>query len=378
MKTIKISTFLILAVLVAACGEQDTDSLEGKKARLGEIKSEIESLNQEMVSLEAEIKSVDPNFGKGTDNSTLVTTLTAAKQPFQHKIEVRGNVESRTNVNISAETMGQLTAVNVVEGQYVRRGQVIATIDSETIEKNIAEVETQLDFATTVFEKRERLWKRNIGTEIDYLTAKNNKESLERTLETLQTQLEKTKIKAPFNGTIEQVPVNRGQMVQPGMPVAFLVSNDNMYISADVSEKYVGRFQTGDSVTVMIPSLGETFESTITAVGQVINQASRTFSVEVKLPKVDEYLKTNLITVIQLVDYEAEEAVVIPSRIIQEDLEGTFIYQANGQKAERVAIELGLTYDGHSEVVSGLNGGETVIDKGNRIVADGTSIKIQK
>lgn len=377
MKTIKISTFFMLAVLVAACGSQETDSLEGKKARLGEIKSEIESLNQEMVSLEAEIKSADPNFGKGADNSTLVTTLTAAKQPFQHKIEVRGNVESRTNVNISAETMGQLTAVNVVEGQYVRRGQVIATIDSESIEKNIAEVETQLDFATTVFEKRERLWKRNIGTEIDYLTAKNNKESLERTLETLQTQLEKTKIKAPFNGTIEQVPVNRGQMVQPGVPVAFLVSNENMYISADVSEKYVGRFQRGDSVTVMIPSLGETFESTITAVGQVINQASRTFSVEIKLPKVDEYLKTNLITVIQLTDYEAEEAVVIPSRIIQEDLEGTFIYKANGKKAERVAIELGLTYDGHSEVVNGLNGGETVIDKGNRIVADGTSIKIQ-
>lgn len=377
MKAFRISTlFVLAAVVVASCG-QNTDTLEAKKARVEEARTEIKALHDEIAALEKEIASEDPDFGKVEDRATLVTTVPAAQTDFSHKIQVRGNVQSRTNVYISAETMGQLTAVNIVEGQYVNRGQVLATIDSETLEKNIAEVESQLSFATTVFEKRDRLWKQNIGTEIDYLQAKNNKESLEKSLETLKTQLDKTKIKAPFSGTIEEVPVSAGQIVQPGTPVAFLVSNENMYIHAEVSEAFVGKFKRGDAVNVTIPALGESFESTVTSVGSVINAASRTFTIEVKLPKVDQYLKTNLVTVLELTDYRVDDAIVIPSRIIQEDLKGTYVYKVNGSKAQKVHIQLGKTYGSQTEVLAGLTAGESIVDKGGRTIADGTSVNIQ-
>ncbi|HEY9118021.1 MAG TPA: biotin/lipoyl-binding protein, partial [Roseivirga sp.] len=202
MKSLKISTLFILAtIVIVSCGK-NTEGIEAKKARLDEARNEIKTLHEEIAVLEQEIAKEDPAFGKVQETAELVTTVPASKSEFSHKIEVRGNVQSRTNVYVSAEGMGQLTAVNVVEGQYVNKGQVIATIDSETLERNIAEVENQLSFATTVFEKRDRLWKQNIGTEIDYLQAKNNKESLEKSLETLNSQLDKTRIKAPFSGTI--------------------------------------------------------------------------------------------------------------------------------------------------------------------------------
>lgn len=377
MKAFKISTlFMLAALVVASCG-QNTDTLEAKKARIDEARNEIKSLHDEIATLEKEIAVEDPDFGQVQERATLVTTVPAAQTEFSHRIQIRGNVQSRTNVYISAETMGQLTAVNMVEGQYVRKGQVLATIDSETLEKNIAEVENQLTFAKTVFEKRDRLWKQNIGTEIDYLQAKNNKESLEKSLETLQTQLEKTKIKAPFSGTIEEVLVSAGQIVQPGVPVAFLVSNENMYIHAEVSEAYVGKFKKGDMVKVTVPALNETFESTIVTVGSVINEASRTFTVEVKLPNVDQYLKTNLVTILELTDYHVDEAIVIPSRIIQEDLQGTYVYKVSGSKAQKVHIKLGQTYDSHTEVITGLNAGESIVDKGARTIADGSAISIQ-
>lgn len=379
MKALRISTiFIIAAIVVVSCG-QNADTLDAKKARIDEAMAEIKSLENEIATLKDEVKAEDPDYGKVQENAELVTTLTAQQTSFSHKIEVRGNVQSRTNVYVSAETMGLITAVNVVEGQSIRKGQVLATIDSEMIEKNIAEVENQLEFATTVFQKRERLWKQNIGTEIDYLQAKNNKESLEKSLETLNTQLEKTKIKAPFSGTIEEVPVNSGQVVQPGSPIAFLVSNQNMYIKAEVSEAYIGKFEKGDTTDVSIPSLGEQFKSTIVSVGSVINQGSRTFTIEVKLPKVDEYLKTNLVTVLGLTDYHVENAVVIPSRIIQEDLQGNFVYMLeNGsKKAKKVHIKLGYSFNNESEVVSGLKGGESVVDKGNRTIADGTTVSVQ-
>ena len=379
MKSLKISTlFILAAIVIVSCGK-NTEGIEAKKARLDEARNEIKTLHEEIAVLEQEIAKEDPAFGKVQETAELVTTVPASKSEFSHKIEVRGNVQSRTNVYVSAEGMGQLTAVNVVEGQYVNKGQLIATIDSETLERNIAEVENQLSFATTVFEKRDRLWKQNIGTEIDYLQAKNNKESLEKSLETLNSQLDKTRIKAPFSGTIEEVPVSAGQIVQPGTPVAFLVSNQNMYIHAEVSEAYIGKFKKGDVVTVEFPSLGESFESTITTVGSVINQASRTFTVEVKLPNVKEYLKTNLVAILKMTDYHVEEAVTIPSRIIQEDLQGNFVYliENGSKKAKKGHVKLGYSYNNKTEVVAGLSGGENVVDKGNRTIADGTTVSIQ-
>lgn len=376
MKSRSIAAIFLATLFAVACGSTD-NTLEGKKQALTEAKAQLKDLQKTIRDLETEIVKEDPEFGKSSIKATLVTSVPAERTAFHHRIEVRGNVQSRTNVNISSEMMGQLVSVNVVEGQRVRRGDVIAELDSESLTKTIKELHTQIEYATTIFEKRERLWAKKIGTEIEYLQAKNNKESLENQLETTLTQLDKTSIEAPFSGTIEQVPVKNGEVVQPGMPVAFLVSNNNMYITSEVSESYIGKFKVGDEVEVTFPALKETFTSKISSVGNVINPASRTFTVEVRLPNVREYLKTNLVAIVKLVDYASEDAVVIPSRIIQEDLQGNFIYTVQNEQARKVHVQLGYSYDNRTEVVSGLMGGESIIDKGNRSVAEGTVVEIQ-
>ena len=376
MKLKSIITIFLISALAFACGQAE-EGLDAKKSALTDARAELKALESQISTLESEIKAEDPDFEKISVNKTLVTVVSAEKKSFEHKIEVRGNVESRENVNISAEMMGQLVELKVREGQTVRAGQLIAAIDSENLIKTIDEVETQLEFATTVFEKRKNLWEKNIGTEIEYLQSKNNKEALENQLETLTTQLDKSTIEAPFSGIIESVPVKNGQIIQPGQPVAFLVSNNNMYITAEVSERYIGNFRVGDEVEVSLPAVKETFMSKINSVGNVINPSSRTFSVDVELPDGKDYLKTNLIAVLKLTDYHAKQAVVIPSRIIQEDLEGNFVYLADKEKARKVHVELGLSYNNRTEVVAGLNGGEPIIDKGNRSVADGTVIDLK-
>ena len=90
-----------------------------------------------------------------------------------------------------------------------------------------------------------------------------------------------------------------------------------------------------------------------------------------------EYLKTNLVAILKLVDYASADAVVIPSRIIQEDLQGNFIYTVQNEQARKVHVQLGYSYENHTEVISGLMGGESIIDKGNRSVAEGTVVEIQ-
>ena len=375
MKAQSITTLFLVALLVAACGPQE-EGLDAKKTQLTEARAQLLELNAQISQLEKEIEAEDPEYFKSKTAAILVTSLAANTTTFEHKIEVRGSVMSRTNVQVGSELGGKLTRVMAKEGQKVRKGQALATIDSEDIQRNMDAINTQLDFAKTVFEKRERLWKKNIGTEIEYLQAKNNKESLEKQLAQLETQMSKTTIRVPFSGTIEAVPVKAGQVVQPSMPIAFLVGDSDKYIAGEVSEAFVGKFRVGDLVSVHIPTLDETFDTEIASIGQVINEASRTFTVEVKLPKQSEY-KTNLVTVMKLTDYKNDEAVVIPSRIIQEDLKGNFVYLIDNNKAKKVHIELGMSYDNHTQVVAGLNGGETIVDKGNRAVADGTAITLQ-
>jgi RND family efflux transporter MFP subunit len=377
MKAKSIATIFIAALTIAACGPK-TETLEAKKESLTAARQELKKIRDQITLLEEEIAKEDPTYFNAEAAATLVTTVKVANENFEHRIEVRGSVMSRTNVNVSAESMGQLKTVNVVEGQNVKKGQILATVDSELIENSIEEVKTALVYATTIFEKRERLWKQNIGTEVDYLTAKNNKEGLENQLASLNTQLSKTKIVAPFSGSIENVPVKAGQVVQMGTPIAFLVSNTDKYVSAEVSEAYLGKVLEGDVVHVKMPSLGKSFESKVISVGNVINEASRTFSIEVQLPASDDMMKVNLVTIVEITDYQAPEAVVIPSRIIQEDLEGNFVYTIGADsKAQKVHVKLGPSFDNHTQVISGLQAGASVVDKGNRSIADGTRVKIQ-
>lgn len=375
MKAQSITAIFLAAIILVACGPKG-DDLDAKKAELNEAKATLAELRQTITRLEGEITQEDPAYFKAANSAVLVTSMAANKAVFEHKIEVRGSVMSRTNVQVGAEMGGKLNRVAVKEGDQVRKGQTLAVFDTEDIQRSMDELNTQLAFAKTVFEKRERLWKKNIGTEIEYLESKNNKESLENQLASLQTTMKKTVVKAPFSGTIEVLPVKVGQVLQPGAPVAFLVGNSDMYISTEVSETFVGSFKKGDKVLATIPSLGESFETEVTSIGQVINQASRTYTLEVKLPNNTNY-KTNQVVVLQLTDYVNDDAVVIPSRIIQEDTKGNFVYLINNNKAKKVHIELGLSYDNHTQVVAGLNGGETIVDKGNRAVGDGSTVTIQ-
>ena len=196
MKSQSFLAILLATIIIVACGEKP-EGLDAKKVALTEAKDQIATLKAQVATLEREIKLEDPTFMKSLESAILVTTLNTEITPFHHEVQVRGSVMSRTNMTISSEVMGQLKSLYVKEGQSVKRGEVIAEVDSENLLRTIEEVKTRLDFASTVYEKRERLWKKNIGTEIQYLESKNNKETLEKQMETLATQLEKTKIKSP-------------------------------------------------------------------------------------------------------------------------------------------------------------------------------------
>ena len=379
------NNYLIIAltVLAVACGapSDDNQNLEAKKKDLEAARKEFASLKEKIEKLEKEISEEDSTFQQ-TENAILVSTFIAEKKPFEHKVEVRGAVESRKNVLISAQTIGEVERVHVREGQQVTKGQVLVSQNADVTRNSIAELKTSLELANSVYEKQSKLWEQKIGTEVQYLQAKNNKESLDRKLATAYAQLDMAIVKAPFSGTIDELPAREGEVASPGIPLVRIVSQQDMYIKADVSERFIGKFKAGDPVEVYFPTLDKKLSSKVASIGQVINPENRTFVVEVALPRIDFNVKPNQVTVLELRDYVSEATLAVPTRIIQRDEDGQFIFVVDdrGERklAKKVHVVTGISYNSQTEIVEGLEGSELIVDQGYRDLTEGVEVNLSK
>ena len=373
--------FPIILLIAAACGGSEGDkNLEAKKAELDKARAELQKVKGTITELEKEISALDPEFARQNTKAILVSTFVAEKKPFEHKVEVRGSVESRRNVFLSAQTGGEIKRINVKEGQRVTQGQTLIELDADVIRRSITELKTSLELATTVFEKQSKLWEQKIGTEVQYLQAKNNKESLENKLSTMYAQLNLAMIKAPFTGTVDQLPARVGEMASPGMPLVRVVSTDEMYLKTDVSERFIGRFKAGDKVDILFPLINKTVSTVISSVGQVINEENRTFEVDAKLPNVNFVVKPNQVVILQLLDYVNEDALAVPTRLIQKDEDGQFIYivdkRESGPVARKIHVVAGISSNKETEIAEGLQGDEQIVDRGFRELTEGVEVMI--
>lgn len=380
ISSMKNKYLLIVIVAVAtACGQGGSD-VAAKKKELEAARAEYQTLKEKIDKLEKEVTELDPEFAAQNNKAILVSTFTPEPQLFVHKTEVRGSVESRKNVLLSAVTGGEIKQVHVREGQRVSQGQTLVSLDAEIIRNSIAELKTSLELATAVYDKQANLWEKKIGTEVQYLQAKNNKESLERRLATAYSQLDQSIIKAPFAGTVDELPAKVGEMAAPGVPLVRVVSPQDMYIKADVSEKFIGKFVAGDKVDVIFPAQNKELQSAVASVSQVINSENRTFEIEVRLPATNFPVKPNQVAILKLVDYKSENALVVPTRIIQSDNAGHYVYVVEKKEginhAKKVHVKPGQSYESQTEIVEGLSGSEQVVDKGVRDLTDDAEVSI--
>jgi len=376
----KKAIYPILILLISACGsttqEGNGNELEQLIAERNELRTQYNELGTEISQLEKQIAKLDT-----TKRKTLVTVLPAKVDTFRHYFEVYGSVDVKRNSMLVAESPGNVEAILVDEGATVNKGQAIIKLDDKMIRKNIDEVETSYDLAKTLYEKQERLWEENIGSEVQYLEAKNRKESLENSLATLQEQLSKTTIRAPFSGVIDDISIKVGEFAGAGVPVARLLDLSDFHIEADVPESYSTDLKEGNEVLVIFPG-SDTLDAKITTIGRYINPANRTFRILVEVEGENGQFKPNQLTVLRINDKTVPNSVVLPSNVIQQDSKGNdFVYVAkktDGPFAvvEKTSVEMGEVYEGRARVISGLEGGEDIVNRGSRSIRDEQEIEI--
>lgn len=374
-------TFLLSAsLMLAACGEQN--GLQDLVKIEGELQTEIQKLTDSLESVQGKIQALkNEGDSGGAESLPQVRLATVTPAEFRHTVSIQGIISTDNNIMLAAENGGKVLKVHVKEGQNVTKGQRLIDLDGSIIEANLAEIRTRLTLAKETYEKQKRLYERQIGTQMQYLQAENNYKALKNQEATLATQLDKFQLRSPINGVVDAINVNLGEITGPGAPVIRVVNLTDLEVTADVSEKYVGSFKQGDQVSVYFPALKDTLVAKITALGQVINTNNRTFSMNVGITSKDNRLKPNLLAIIEAADFVVPNGISVPSNLVQTEGYDKFIMVAvkdgDTWKAEKRAIQTGLSSQGSIFIESGLEAGDQIIVEGHLNVEAGDNVQPQ-
>lgn len=375
----KIFIIASLSILLFSCGSKENSSNIDK---LIETKN-VTELKSKRALLQADLTKIDEALA-GLDtkkDEALVETMVVKDTVFNHYLEIQGNVDTKENILIQPEFSGALVSLNAKAGQRVAKGQVLGRVDDGGMSQQLAQIQTQYELAKTTFERQKRLWEQKIGSEIQYLQAQTQMTSLQKSLGQMRAQIAKTVIKAPFSGVIDEVFVERGQVVAPSpQGLMRIVNLSDMYVSTSVPETYIGKLKVGTTVDAVITSIGKTYKGKVRQVGNYVNPNNRSFGIEVSVPNPDNLLRPNQVAKLKIIDYTAKNAVVVPTNVIQEDANGNkFIFivtNVNGKTgaAKKALVKIGKSSDNVTEILSGIAANDFIVTEGANTISEGMKL----
>ena len=377
--TKKIVSLLIASAIFASCGNKDNtqtiDQLIAAKNNK-ELQARKAAIQADLAKIDAALATL--NVRK---EEALVSVATLKDTVFNHYLDIQGSVNTKENILIQPEMPGTLITLTVKAGQRVSKGQLLARVDDGGSSQQVASLETQYQLAKTTFERQKNLWNQKIGSEIQYLQAQTQMLSLQRSVAQAKAMLSKTEIRAPFSGTIDEVFVEKGQVVSASpQGLMRIVNLNNMYVSTSVPESYIGKLKVGTQVDVFLTSLNKNYKGKVRQIGNFINPNNRSFGIEVSIPNPENLLRPNQVAKLKVIDYTVKNAIVVPSNVIQEDGKGNqFVFVAsnsNGKTAiaKKAMVTTGKSSDNVTEILSGLSANDIIVIEGVNTISEGMKL----
>ena len=374
---------LIITVLAGCGGGADIDKeVLAKRATRDSLKTVREKLNADIAELETWLGRHDPEQQRSLP---MVTTYPLQPRAFAHWTEAHGSVRADQNALVYTATGGEIRRILVQQGQPVKKGQEIVALDTDALRQQVQQAETSVELARTVYERQAKLWEQKVGSEVQYLQAKTNKESGEAQLQALKDQLRSAQVIAPFDGVVDEIFPNLGDMATPMQPVARVVALGKATIEVDLAEDLLGKVKVGDPVEVLLPGPEGAVEARIDQIGQYINPNNRSFKVSLRMDN-GTALRPNQLVNVRIRDLELDDALVVPSRLVMENSAGeSYVYVLEEQdgiaRSRKVFVTVLSTQGGELLIErgdKGLKGGETLIDQGSRLVVDKQEVQVLK
>ena len=377
--------YFLFVVLGLSCSENKSTIEEVLKSTnielLKDKRDELTSILQEVYK---KINLIDSRLKALSNESKepIVYVKKIEESTFKHYVELQGDVKSDKIVSIFPEFSGIVKEIKVNSGDKVSKGQELAIIDDGGLKQQLSQLKITFELVKTTYERQKRLWEQKIGSEIQYLESKSIYEAQKQAIDQLNKQLEKTIIKAPFSGVIDNVIVKQGEVIYPGRSNLMLLLNlDNLYVESRVPEKYLNTITKNKDVIMYFPMLDLNLESSIKYSANFINPSNRTFRIETNIPSNNYNIKPNLNAKVKVNDYTNENAITVSLNHINIDSENNkYVYKIiekqNNTYAIKTAIETGLKNGGLIEVTKGLTKNDIIVTEGFRKLTDNSIVKI--
>lgn len=370
-----IPIFLSLFFTQLGCKKSEENPLIAKKKELQTLVAQKSQLDEKINSLKAEIEQLEP---KKEEKVKIVTAMPLSIGNLGHYVEVTGRLDAENNVLVSPKMGGAISRVYVKEGQYVKAGQLLASIDNSVMENSVAELKTRIATAQIMYDKQKALWDQKIGTEVQYIQAKSTLDALNSNLKTLQSQNAQNNVYSPISGYVDEVRTKQGEVASPGFGIIRVINFGKMKVVANIPDTYAGTISKGDLVKIQFPDLNKEVDSRVSFVSQTIDPVNRTFTVEAPVASSSEY-KPNLTAIIKVNDQNSNNTIIVPRNIIQRTEQGDVVYVAENDGQNNIAkarvVQTGLISNDKIEIKSGLSSGDVIITEGYQELVDGQKIK---
>lgn len=376
----KILILITLSIVLISCNSSEKNqSIESIIAS-----KDVKAITAKKAELQLQLTQIDEALAGLDVNKEVEALVTAVKLKdtlFNHYLEVQGNINTNENVLIQPEFPGNLVQLNVKAGQKVNKGQVLGRTDDGGMSQQLASAENQYALAKTTFERQKNLWNQKIGSEIQYLQAQTQMISAQKTVAQINAQIAKTVIRAPFSGTIDEVFVEKGEVVSASpQGLMRIVNLGNMYVSTSIPETYIGKLKIGTEVDVYLTSLNKTYKGKVRQIGNFINPNNRSFGIEVSVPNPENLLRPNQVAKMKVIDYVSKNAVVVPTNVVQQDSKkNNFVYtvaNSTGKSgiAKKTIVKTGQSSDNVTEILSGLDSDAIIVTEGMNTISDGMKL----
>jgi len=370
----KMGLGLVLIVLLYSCNNEPK-TIEEKKKALSELKVKLSEIEQKIKTLEKEVGSSD-----GEEAPVMVTVETIEPETFKRFLNVQGRIESEKLAMLSTTMGGQVVKINYNDGSFVKKGATIIEIESDILKKSLTELENTYEFVKKIYQKQSNLYDQKAISEVQYLEAKNNKESIELKIETVKRQIAETKILAPFDGIIDRVFPKIGELAAPGLPLVQLSGGGDLKIVANVSESYISSFKIGTPANIIMSEINVSLDSKISVISKAIDNRNRTFRVEMTSAGLPATTRPNMLCSVKFNDIMIPNSKVVPLSSLQKSSEGYYLYVVEGGSnpiAKKRFVSVDNVADNYALVSSGLEFNEKIISDGVLDVADGQKIIIK-
>ncbi|NYT63397.1 efflux RND transporter periplasmic adaptor subunit [Alcaligenaceae bacterium] len=305
-----------------------------------------------------------------------VETAQVVRMSWARGVSAVGSLRSQDSVMLRPEVTGRIAEINFNEGGKVSKNQVLVRLDDSVVKAQLQQAQANLSLANSQHRRALELSKQGFISKQARDEAASQLQVQQAAVALAQAHLDKTAIRAPFDGLVGLRNVSIGDYVSPGIDLVPIESIDPLSVDFRVPEQFLNQAHEGIKLALRFDALpGQTREGVVGAVSPLVDVGGRSLLLRADVSNADGALRPGMFARVQL-QFADDQALVVPEAALAPSGESQYVFKVAQGIVERVAVGVGQRRGGHVEILSGLLEGDQIVVSGLQKVSDGVAVHV--